>query len=122
MGRAAKPFPPATTHALAAVLSGIPGVQEAHVPQCFALGTMEAPAQVLVLLLEPTANRKDVLAQLDAGIVKIFPRGATLDIWPIKKSDPLLATIRGTGTQLHLGAGSTEPAPAATPRPWWKFW
>ena len=53
LGRAAKPMPESQSAAISELVQSIRGIREAYLPQCFAQGIMEAPAQVLVLVLDP---------------------------------------------------------------------
>ena len=102
------------TAALAAALSHTPGVLEGHLPQLFAPGVSDAPAQALVLALARGAAPDAVMSALRPRLAAIVPAGVHLDVWPLAPAHALLPAVRQAGCQIYT-------APAAL-RPWWKFW
>jgi hypothetical protein len=114
LGAPAKPMPLALSNAIADLVLGIAGVQEAYLPQCFVTDAMEAPAQVLVLVLDGSANRQRVLEQVGEGLARVLPPGMYVDIWPMAGGSELLTAVRGTRTHVHC-----QPPPAK--KPWWKI-
>jgi|SRR6185369_2513449 len=116
LGAPAKPMPLALSNAIADLVRSIAGVHEAYLPQCFIMDAMEAPCQVLVLVLDGTADRRCVLEQVGEGLERVLPRGMHLDIWPMVGASELLTTVRGTRTHIHIHC---QPPPAK--KPWWKI-
>ena len=114
LGAPAKPMPLALSNAIADLVRSIAGVHEAYLPQCFIMDAMEAPCQVLVLVLDGTADRQRVLEQVGEGLERVLPRGMHLDIWPMVGASELLTTVRDTRTHIHC-----QPPPAK--KPWWKI-
>jgi hypothetical protein len=111
-GAPAKPMPEERSRAVAGLVANTPGIAEAFLPQCYAVGFVDPPAQVLVITLTPDADVGTVMPALGAGVSRIFPPGEHLDILP--GLDPgTLRTIRQSGTQIY---GTTVPES----RPWWK--
>jgi len=87
---------PEIVAAIGRLVDGVPEVIEAHLPQVFVSGAMQAPAQVLVIV---TVD-KDVLRALDtvgAGLEHILPSGHSIDVWPLRPMDKMLPTVRGAG-------------------------
>ena len=90
-----------------------PGIAEAYLPQCYAVGFVDPPGQVLVITLASGAELATVMHALGAGISRIFPPGEYLDILP-GLDRGTLETIRESGTQIYTGGAAIEA------RPWWK--
>ena len=85
--------------AIARLVSAIPGVIEAHLPQCFIADAMKTPAQVLVLVAE-SHNFERILGIIGGQLPRILPTGIYLDTWPMEKSLPSLSTVRTAGCQI----------------------
>jgi hypothetical protein len=100
IGTPAHPMDPQLSAAIASITSSIDGIAEAHLPQMYALGAMEQPAQVLVLVPQPGANLDQVLIDLSKGLDAIQKGHVDLDIWPINASNPILDSVRSAGCQL----------------------
>lgn len=112
LGAPARPMPRDKAEAIAALVGSIDGVLEAHLPHCFVLGAMESPAQVLVLLIAPDADRQAVLNRVGVGLSTIVPSDEHLDVWAIEPGNSMLLDIRQVGCRIF----------SITRRPWWKFW
>jgi len=108
----AKPLPQAD--AIGEMVRGITGICEAYLPHCFVMGVMEAPAQVLVLVIDRAANRERVLDSVGNGLALVVPPATQLEVFTIYEDDSLLASVRGTGTHLHC-------PPPLKKKPWWKI-
>ena len=111
-GAPAKPMAEDRSRAVAELLANTPGIAEAYLPQCYAVGFVDPAAQVLVITLAHGADLATVMQALGAGISRIFPTGEHLDILP-GLDRGTLATVRESGTQIYSG-GVCES------QPWWK--
>jgi hypothetical protein len=111
-GAPAKPMPEERSTAVAQLVAATPGVADAYLPQCYGVGFVDPPAQVLVITLAPGADLATVMQSLGAGISRIFPPGEHLDILP-SLDRGTVRTIRASGTQIYT-SGVTEA------RPWWE--
>ena len=100
LGAPAKPMDPLISDALGELTSSIEGIVEAHLPQCFVLGVMDKPAQILVVVIDQTVERKIVFEQIGQGLSRILPSGQSLDVWPMDKKNSLLSNVRAAGCQI----------------------
>ena len=99
LGAPAEPMEPEIVAAISRLVDGAPEIIEAHLPQVFVSGAMQAPAQVLVIV---TVDR-DVQSALDkvgASLGHLLPPGRSLDVWPLSPMDKLLPTVRGAGCRV----------------------
>jgi hypothetical protein len=113
LGAPAKPMPQAQSQVIGEMIRSVAGVREAYLPQCFVREVMEAPAQVLVLVIDKAANLQSVLDAVSEGLTRVLPPGTHLDVWPMRVGDNLLSTVRGTRTHIHC-------PPPPKKKPWWK--
>jgi hypothetical protein len=81
---------------------GITDIVEAHLPQCFAKGFVDPPAQVLVLVLAANAQVSVVVPEVERRLSTVLPQGTFLDIFPLRYGAPSLKTIRAAGCMLNL--------------------
>jgi len=116
IGRPALPMSPEKVAALAGAVATVPGIIEAHLPQCRVPSLSAAPAQVLVLVLRSHRRAGRVMLQLQPLLHEILPAGVTLDVWPLDAGSTLLPAIRSAGCQLNAGPQSGHQ------RRWWQFW
>jgi len=114
LGRPAQPMAQALSESIAQMVRGIAGIREAYLPHCFVKGVVEPPAQVLVLVLDTTADQQRVLSSLGDGLARVLPSGIHLDVWPMSDRDGLLDTVRGTRMHIHC-------VPPPERKPWWKI-
>ena len=114
LGRAAKPMPESQSAAISKLVRSVQGVREAYLPQCFIQGVMEGPAQVLVLVVDPGANKQGVLDAVGEGLTRTLPSGVHLDVWPLDESNDLLSSVRETRTHIHC-------TPPVEKKPWCKI-
>ena len=56
LGAPATPMPKTISDAIAELAASVPGVLEAHLPQCFAAGIMNAPTQTSVVTPNPAIH------------------------------------------------------------------
>ena len=111
-GAPAKPMEEERSCAVARVVADTPGIAEAYLPQCYAPGFIDPPAQVLVITLAPGADPATIMASLGPAISRIFPPGEHLDILPSLDRGALQA-VRHSGTQIYASRVSES-------QPWWK--
>jgi hypothetical protein len=99
LGAPAEPMEPEIVAAISRLVDGAPEIIEAHLPQVFVSGAMQAPAQVLVIV---TLDRDTQLAldKVGAGLGRILPSGRSMDVWPLSPLDKLLPTVRGAGCRV----------------------
>jgi len=100
LGAPARPLDAALARSVGSLATSIQGVKEAHLPECFLMGVMEAPAQVLVVVHVPEIGVKEIERELDEGLRRLLPPGMELDVWSIPYDHPLLQDIRSTGCQI----------------------
>jgi len=102
----------AHSSAVAHLVATTPGVEEAYLPQCYAAGFVDPPAQILVIVLARGEEPARVMPLLGAAISLIFPPDGYLDMLLILDRDTLRA-IRQTGTQIYV-------RPSSPSQPWWR--
>lgn len=94
-GAPARPLPEDTRNNIRAGLACIPGVVEAHLPLCQAVGLMAQPAQILVVVLtEEGAGLQSAIRSVTELVQMTIPSGQQLDVWPFATNDPLLDIVR----------------------------
>ena len=113
LGSPAVPPPREKVEALERLVASTPGILEAHLPQCFAVSVMAAPAQVFVLSVPLDADVEAIVESIGRGLSRIIPAGEHLDIWPMSPGDPMLNSVQNARSQIF---------PSIKTRPWWKFW
>jgi len=116
-GAPAQPMPRAISDALKALAGSVPGIAEAHLPQCFVEGT-DAPKQILVVVPLRNSDTQAVLDSLSSHLPEILSNGFYIDIWPVPASDPKLEAIRAARSTIFI----SEERPLEARKPWWKFW
>lgn len=97
LGSPANPMEEERSRAIGKLTDSIEGILEAHLPQMFAIGVMEEPAQVLVIVLGQHAILEEISEQLKVGLAGLLPRGVHLDVWPIHSGHEMLDDVRQTG-------------------------
>ncbi len=102
IGAPAHPLTADITNAITRAVASVPDIMEAHLPNVFALGAMEAPAQVLVLVFSTIANGDQVLSAVGVALARELPPGFALDVWPIHGGPGTLDDVRSAGSQLPL--------------------
>jgi hypothetical protein len=116
-GAPVQPMPRAISDALKALASSVPGIAEAHLPQCYVEGA-DAPKQILVLVPSRHSDTQAVLDSLGSRLPETLPKGFYIDIWPVQASDPKLEPIRAADCAIFVSARR----PVEGKKPWWKFW
>jgi hypothetical protein len=92
------------------VVATVPGLVEAHLPQCLIEGDT-APRQALVVVVRSKADIPNAARQIASGISKTVPSGLFLDILPFFEGS-VPAGVRESGCQIFH----------ANTKPWWKIW
>jgi hypothetical protein len=116
-GAPAQPMPSATSAALKALATSVPGIAEAHLPQCYVEGT-EGPRQIFVIVPSRADDTQAVLDSLGRRLPEILPTGFYIDVWPVQANDPKLEPIRAAHCAIFVSTGR----PVEPKKPWWKFW
>ncbi len=109
-GAPAKPMPDVMADAISQVVAQVPGIVEAHLPQCFIEGDKEA-RQVLVIGVQSRAEIPQIARQLMGKLQLVFPPGQFIDILPFE-SGSLPSGVRQADCQIFVGEK----------KPWWKVW
>jgi SseB protein C-terminal domain len=100
IGPPAKPMPVEHVQQIGEVLSRLPGITEAYLPQIYSQGRFDPPAQVLIVVLEE--NAPSPIQQTGAALRRILPEGQYLDVvhWPA--DHPFMTMVRQTGCLVRL--------------------
>lgn len=109
-GTPAKPMPEILADGIALVVAQVPGIVEAHLPQCFMEGDEEA-RQVLVIVVQRRGDIPQIANALMAKLRLLFAEGQFIDIIPFADGD-VPKGVRQAGCQIF----------AAAKKPWWKLW
>jgi len=102
IGPPANPLPPEMQAKIANAVSGISGIAEADLPQCYSMGLVDPSAQILVLVLQPGVGPESVMPQVQENLRSALPSGMFLDIFPFGPNHPMLAMVRKTNTKLVI--------------------
>src|SRR5260370_41858388 len=102
IGQSANPLAPETQAKIAFAISGVSGIAEAHLPQCYAKGLVDPSAQILPLALEPGVTPGNVMPQVQENMRAALPPGKFIDIFPVAPNHPMLPTVRQTNTKLVI--------------------
>ena len=111
LGAPSAPMPVERSDAIAALVASLPGVTEAHLPQCFVVGEMDKPAQILAIAFK-TKPSQQALDTLGKGLKNILPSGEHLDVWPLTPTSSMLADVRQANCRIY-----SRPQK----RSWWPF-
>src|SRR4051812_47730556 len=82
-GAPAKPMPEIMADAISQVVAQVPGIVEAHLPQCFIEGDKEA-RQVLVVGVHSRAEIPQIAQQLMGKLQLLFAPGQFIDVMPFE--------------------------------------
>lgn len=100
LGTPAKPMAEDLLQSIGTMLLNVAGVLEAHLPQCYAMGVMEKPAPVLVVVIESTASSEEVVDEILLGLAALSPEDIPLDVWSMDPRHSLLASVQATNCRL----------------------
>jgi hypothetical protein len=95
--RPPRPLPGYLIRCIASLIASVPGVTEAHLPQCFVAEVMSGPAQLLVLVLAVEANEREVVAAVEAGLKVFMREEQRLEIWAMPPTARRLEAVRNVG-------------------------
>jgi len=109
-GAPAKPMPEIMSNAIAQAVAQVPGIVEAHLPQCFIEGDEEA-RQVLVIGVQRRGEIPQIAQALMGKLQPVFPPGQFIDILPFE-SGAVPDGVRQAGCQIFAGEKKA----------WWKIW
>jgi hypothetical protein len=100
LGTPAKPMADALMQSIGTMLLNVNGVREAHLPQCYAMGVMERPTQVLVVVIDAGASSETVIDEVLLGLTAVLPEETPLDVWSMDPEHSLLASVQTTNCRL----------------------
>jgi hypothetical protein len=109
-GAPANPMPEIIADAISQVVAQVPGIVEAHLPQCFIEGDHEA-RQVLVIGVQSRGEIPQIAQALMGKLQLVFPPAEFIDILPFE-SGAVPAAIRQAGCRIF----------ARERKAWWKIW
>jgi len=114
---------PALVRSIAELIKSIPGIVEAHLPQCYIAATKLGPAQILVVVLNPTIEAESALKQLHEGLGRLTLPDHHLDVMPLLPNDNLLPGVRSIGCNVECFQATEAPEIGGpVPGKWWKLW
>jgi hypothetical protein len=80
VGESAKPIATTRSGSLRELVTSLDGVMEANLPECFLLGTLPKPAQVLTILVPKSGSGRATVNAIDEGLFRILPQGIPLGV------------------------------------------
>jgi hypothetical protein len=118
LGAPAKSFSAARATELAGALYAMSEVEEVHLLHCFALGVMESPATVLVVVMRTTTPVPRVARRIGRQLSRQVGE-LELDLWPLAFDSPFAGAVRQANSKL-------ERDPFAfplfkKPKRWWRM-
>lgn len=119
LGVPAQALPSELVSALATEIFAIEGIEEVHLPQCFALGIMETPATVLVLVTGATQTPARAAKKAKRILKRLLPDGQELDLWVIRFDSPYVQAVMQANCALERDVLSLPVF--RKPRPWWRL-
>ena len=111
-GAPANPMPEIMRDGIAQVVGQVPGVIEAHLPQCFIEGDTDA-RQVLVISVRSRKEVPHVAEELMGKLKLLFAPGQFIDIIPYVGAPP--ESVREARCQIFVSSTLEQ-------KPWWRFW
>ncbi|HEX7965373.1 MAG TPA: enhanced serine sensitivity protein SseB C-terminal domain-containing protein [Gammaproteobacteria bacterium] len=109
-GAPANPMPEVMADAISQVVAQVPGILEAHLPQCFIEGDTEA-RQMLVVGVSKRNEIPTIMNDLMPKLQFVFPAGQFIDILPFEHG-AIPHGVRQASCQIF---GKAK-------KPWWKLW
>lgn len=100
IGPPAKPIAREVSAAIAAGLSQITEIMEAHLPMMYAKGYIDPPAQVLIVIVANSVP--NLQSKVTDTLRASLPASSHMDVMEWGFDNPNLHTVRNTGTQLNL--------------------
>jgi hypothetical protein len=114
VGRPEVPLPEEISNAVAKAVVMVPGLAEAHLPQCFIRGVMKEPARVLAVVLTPDANHEETLTTLRKQLESVLPPERSFSVLTVSADSPTLEDVRNAECSILW----TEHAPKLKRRAW----
>jgi hypothetical protein len=102
VGPPAKPLPIEIAEQLGRALADVPSIFEAHLPMAYAKNIFDPPAQILVLVWDPTIEAENTISAIGRLLQRILPEGAFLDIVPLDEGTEMLEAVRKADCMLDL--------------------
>ena len=93
IGKPAKPIARRQVKKISDLLHDIDEIREAHLPEVFAVGTMETSAPVLFIVVDPESAIPAVMEKLAGPLSEMLAR-QSLDVWPVGKAHDIVPTVR----------------------------
>ncbi len=78
----------------AKAIAMVPGLAEAHLPQCFIAGVMEKPEQVLVVVCVPGGDVEEIVAAIKTNLSTVLPADQPLGILSLDHDSELVEPVR----------------------------
>ena len=100
LGVPARSLEEALLQSIGTMLLSVDGVVEAHLPECFAMGIMAQPAQVLVVVINSASSSEEVVDEILLGLSALALEDLDLDVLPINPEHSLLASVQATNCRL----------------------
>ena len=94
LGSPARPMASDLSTEITKLLGSIRGIVEAHVPQCYAAGVIDVPAQILIVVVTPGIADFLVASEISQGLTKILPTGVHMDFMLMGETTPELKAVR----------------------------
>jgi hypothetical protein len=94
LGAPAEPFPQELIASIARGIYAIEGIEELHLPQCFALGIMKSPSPLLVLVTGPNLSTARAARKAKRALKGLLPSGLNLDVWPLRFDSPYVQAVQ----------------------------
>jgi len=100
IGRPAKPFEKKVSDELLRIALQLEVAMEVHIPQCFAVGVMEQPEQICVIVVKDENIKETALAEITRYIreSKIIQE---ILVWILPMNSDFLSDIRAAKCQLN---------------------
>jgi hypothetical protein len=95
------PMSPELSVAIAGMLEEMPGVLEAHLPQCYAPGVIDPPAQVLMIVLSRSGQEVMFASEVRRRLLSILPKGVPLEFMFLHRSSPELESVRRANCRIR---------------------
>jgi hypothetical protein len=109
-GAPASPMPAERSSAIAAAVAQVPGIVEAHLPQCFIEGD-DSARQLLAIVVAADANIPQIAGALGARLSAVLPPAEFIDMLPFREGAVTFG-VREAKCQIY----------PAESKPWWKVW
>lgn len=119
LGAPASPLPQALADCISRALYTIEGVEELHLPQCFAIGSMKVPAVVLVILVGKKVPLRHVARRAMKQLKRIVTPEQDLDLWVLDFDSSFASAVRHANCLLERDLFSI-PA-YRKPKFWWRL-